>query len=251
MSDDESLYADEGLDIYEQAHYASGEYEEEIEDILSWYGKPAGRALDLGCSGGLHAVELVRRGFRVVGVDAEPSAIARAKERAGGLQGAHFAVMDLEETGPRELGHFDLMLSLGNVFSHLSKARLGELLRELRGMLNPAGWLVFNVISSENPFESIVTYYRDGKPIMVWERHLEPQSGRISQAGEFLESRKRFHQHVIGYLRQEVLGMLGQAGFERAETSTSLRFADGVVKTQASFYVRCAQQAGSRRRDIG
>ncbi len=234
------LYSDDGLDIYEEAHYASGEHEEETQDLLSWYGKPEGRALDLGCGGGLHALELARRGFHVVGVDVEPSAIARARERAFGLKWACFEVMNLETANPRSLGHFDMIISLGNVLSHLSKARVGGLLGELNGMLNPESWLVFNVLSSESPFEPVITYRRNGKPVMVWERHLEPQSGHIRQTGDFLESGKKFHQHVFGYRKQEMLQMAGQAGFQRAETGMSLSFAPAVSKTQASFYVRCA-----------
>jgi len=240
MAEEDELYSGEGLDIYEQAHYASGEHEEELDDLLSWYGRPEGRVLDLGCSGGLHALELARRGYHVVGVDAENLAIARARERASGLEWARFEVMDLEESNPRTLGDFDLIISLGNVLSHLSKVRLGTLLGELRSMLTPEGWLVFNVISAERPFERVITYWREGKPIMVWERHLEPRSGRISQTGDFLEASRKFHQHVFGYRKQEMLQMAGQAGFGRAESGTSLDFQPGKTKTQASFYVRCA-----------
>jgi SAM-dependent methyltransferase len=43
---------------------------------------PYGRALDLGCGTGIHAVALARRGWEVTGVDAVPKAVARARERA-------------------------------------------------------------------------------------------------------------------------------------------------------------------------
>ena len=239
MAEGDELYSSGGLDIYEQAHYASGEHKEELDDLLSWYGKPEGRVLDLGCSGGLHALELARRAFHVVGVDAEKAAITRARERAAGFQWARFEVMDLEETDPRSLGHFDLVISLGNVLSHLSKGRVRVLLGELQGMLNPDGWLVFNVLSVESPFEKVVTYGREGKPVMIWERHLDQRSGRISQTGDFLEADKKFHQLVFGYRKQEILQMVGQADFSRAEAGTSLAFRPGKTKTQASFYVRC------------
>ena len=43
---------------------------------------PYGRALDLGCGGGWWAIELVRRGWDVTGVDVVPNALANARERA-------------------------------------------------------------------------------------------------------------------------------------------------------------------------
>lgn len=82
----------------------------------------------------------------MVGVDSEPSAIALARERASGRQWVRFEVMDLEESNPRTLGRFYLIISPGNVLAYLSKARVGEFLGELRCMLNPGSWLVFNVI---------------------------------------------------------------------------------------------------------
>ncbi len=43
---------------------------------------PHGRALDLGCGSGIHAVELAVRGWQVTGVDTVPNALVRARERA-------------------------------------------------------------------------------------------------------------------------------------------------------------------------
>lgn len=82
---------------------------------------------------------------------------------------------------------------------------------------------------------------------MVWERHLDPRSGRISQTGEFLEAGKRLRQHAFGYRipdtgyrKQEIRQMAGRAGFGQAETGLSLNFQPGQSKAQAIFYVRCA-----------
>lgn len=45
---------------------------------------PGATAVDLGCGGGLEAVYLAREGLRVIGVDLSPSALVRARSRAGG-----------------------------------------------------------------------------------------------------------------------------------------------------------------------
>lgn len=46
------------------------------------------RAVDLGCGGGRDTIELLRRGWSVLAIDAEPSAIAMLRERPDLPQGA-------------------------------------------------------------------------------------------------------------------------------------------------------------------
>jgi len=67
---------------------ASGD-EETAAKVSEWFDReesgrepPYGRALDLGCGGGLWAIELARRGWEVVGVDMVPMALSTARERA-------------------------------------------------------------------------------------------------------------------------------------------------------------------------
>ena len=48
-------------------------------------GEPPGLAVDLGCGTGRDTFELLRRGWRVVAVDAEPSAIERLREHPDAL----------------------------------------------------------------------------------------------------------------------------------------------------------------------
>ena len=58
-------------------------------DALARYedeGKPPGLAVDLGCGTGRDTFELLRRGWRVVAVDAEPSAIERLREHPDALR---------------------------------------------------------------------------------------------------------------------------------------------------------------------
>jgi hypothetical protein len=54
-----SLYKDTGLDVYERVHYSDLEHVREVEQILEWYTQENTRILDIGCSGGLHALEFI------------------------------------------------------------------------------------------------------------------------------------------------------------------------------------------------
>lgn len=44
--------------------------------------RPPGKALDVGCGSGSHAIEMARRGWQVTGIDAVPLAVDRARHRA-------------------------------------------------------------------------------------------------------------------------------------------------------------------------
>ena len=59
-------------------------------------GLPPGRALDLACGTGRHALWLARKGWQVTAVDASPSAIATVRDLAGDLP-LDAQVADLEK----------------------------------------------------------------------------------------------------------------------------------------------------------
>src|SRR5215210_2513893 len=77
--------------------------------------QPYGRVLDLGCGSGIWAVELVRRGWQVTGVDFVPKALRRARERAeeAGVE-IQFVEGDVTNLGPTGVGSgFRLLLDFG------------------------------------------------------------------------------------------------------------------------------------------
>jgi len=76
-------------------------------------GRPAGRALDLGCGTGTNVRYLAERGWEAIGVDFAPRAIAQARRKLGGLP-ATLIVGDVTrlETLPLP-GPCDLALDMG------------------------------------------------------------------------------------------------------------------------------------------
>jgi len=65
--------------------YATKDYKAECDHIVSAWKRHSSRkissVLDLGCGTGGHALELARRGYRVVGVDRSHQMLAKAKEK--------------------------------------------------------------------------------------------------------------------------------------------------------------------------
>ena len=86
---------------------------EQLRRILLEHRIAPGRAVDLGCGTGTHAVYLAGRGFDVLGCDLAPTAVARARERARAAGvGARFVEADL--LASPDLGRgFDLAFDRG------------------------------------------------------------------------------------------------------------------------------------------
>ena len=93
--------------------------------------------LDAGCGTGRVAIELARRGVRVVGVDRDESMIAEARRRAPGLDWVH---ADLAELA---LGRaFDVVVLAGNVPLFCPVAQRDQLVAACASHVRPQGALV-------------------------------------------------------------------------------------------------------------
>jgi SAM-dependent methyltransferase len=102
-------------------------------------GLAPGRALDLACGEGRHAILLADLGWRVTGVDFSEVAIATARERAArarvDVDFRHEDVLDFEP----EPGAFDLVLV---IFLHLPTGQRRRVLARAAAALAPGGTLL-------------------------------------------------------------------------------------------------------------
>jgi SAM-dependent methyltransferase len=111
-----------------------------------------GAVLDVGCGTGENALHLAARGRPVLGIDAAPAAIekARAKAAARGLPG-EFEVHDARDLG--SLGRrFDTVIDSGlfHVFSDADRPRFAS---SLRKVLRPGGSYLLLCFSDRQPGE--------------------------------------------------------------------------------------------------
>ena len=112
-------------------------------------GALVGPILDLGCGTGEHTILLTRLGYRVLGADAAPAAVERARERARAAGvAAEFAVADAFE--PAALGRFATVLdsALFHVFGPDDQARYA---RALTDVVEPGGRVVVLALSTRGP----------------------------------------------------------------------------------------------------
>jgi SAM-dependent methyltransferase len=108
-----------------------------------WSADPVGvrSVLDLCCGTGLLANELIRRGDRVVGVDASDAMLALARRRLGPeVALSRTALPDLKVEGV-----FDAAICTFDGFNYLTLEEFRLTMAAVAGRLRPAGWLVFDL----------------------------------------------------------------------------------------------------------
>jgi SAM-dependent methyltransferase len=94
--------AEEDRARWEERYRAGSHPETEPDGILALalgFAPPSGRALDVACGRGRHAIALAGHGYRVDAVDLSPTALASARKRAGSLD-IRWIVADLDAWEP-------------------------------------------------------------------------------------------------------------------------------------------------------
>ena len=232
------IYREPGLDVYEKVHYANSEHIDEVEQILKWYCRKKTKILDIGCSGGLHALEFAKRGYCVTGLDNEPSAIQRAvsRSRKQALE-VCFRVTDIEKDGISNLGKYDLIYSIGNVMSHIRKYSIYNTFRQIKSCLDKEGVFLFNVLIVEPPFQEVI---HENHHKITWRRTIEKRTGKISMYAEFPVFNMTQHFSVWGYYINEAREILQASGFGRVDFSKRLDFSTKGSETRnpISLYFR-------------
>ncbi len=216
------LYRQAGLEIYERVHYGAGQHVLEVADLLHWYGRSSAKVLDIGCSGGLHAIEFAKRGFVVTGIDVEASAIERAKKRSRDeALAVAFYRLDVVRDSLAGLGPFDLIYSIGNVLSHVPKKCALQVFKKIKACFNPGGIIFFDLLAIGQEFQEEI---REEDLGILWKRKLNRNTGEISLKGIFPEYNLVEEFNVWGYDPDEAMQMLAQSGFNDIAYSDRIDF---------------------------
>jgi len=229
------------IEVFEHAFYAADEAAEEVREVLAWRRVPK-RILDIGCNGGLHALEWARLGAEVVGVDVAPVAIELARRRAAGRPGLRFEVADVLEGGFDRWGRFDLVTVLGGVFNCIDRADLVDAFRAVRAALAPGGDFVFDVLRWFDGRRRVFLR-RDGRGTLriVWEFELDPVRGRGRVVGHFLETGAVQDSERAFYTVPEVRTLLGLAGLDAVTVAGDLALATSPEAAEPSLFFRARE----------
>ena len=115
------------------------------------------KIIDIGCGTGRHSIELVKRGYKVIGIDLSESQLERAKEKAK-TQNLH---IDFQKYDARNLpfkNKFDLVIMLcEGAFPLMETDEMNyEILRNATNSLKASGKLIFTTLNGLFPlFHSV------------------------------------------------------------------------------------------------
>jgi len=150
--------------------------EAEVDAIIELCRLVPGRALDLACGPGRHALPLAKRSWRVTAVDTSPILLEQGQQRA---QEAGLTI-DWRQQDMRELAeesHYDLVLCMWTSFGYFDD--VGDDMRVLSAVkraMHPDSVFVLDVVGKEYMLQHLeavhLSEYEDGKllierPILV------------------------------------------------------------------------------------
>ncbi len=122
---------------------------EEVGNLLELTGVSSGRALDLCCGPGRHAVPLARNGLQVTGVDLSDYLLAKARTRADEAKvGVDWVRKDMREFV--EPGAFDLVVNLATSFGYFAvQAEDMRVLKNMVESIRDDGVIVLDMVGKE------------------------------------------------------------------------------------------------------
>ena len=136
---------------YYDLFYAEKDYGAEaafVRDVIRRHRPNAGTVLELGCGSARHAVELVRGGLSVTGVDRSADMIARGQDRISQMSPDlqnRLALVQGDVTDYRPMVEYDAVISLFHVVSYQTTNKsLHGIFRSARAATAEGGLFVFD-----------------------------------------------------------------------------------------------------------
>lgn len=193
---------------------------DDIEQLLNL--QRTERVLDVGCGNGRHAVEMAKRGYRVVGIDIA-EAYLREAEREAKRAGISVEFRSQRASKIAEEACYDVVIAINHTLGFMDDSELGSQFKRLAKALRPGRKLLMKTAGPQcrpgGEFRATRTWgEKDGRFILT-EKRMEDRV-RIEHCividtakSEIVE----YHEEQRAFSRGEVVQLLRDAGFQSIE----------------------------------
>jgi len=206
--------------------------------------------LDLGCGTGSFCLEMARRGYDPIGIDASSSMLDAARQKASPRDSAGPGCLFLQQDISQfELyGTVDLIVCLLDTVNHLTRpAQVRRLFRLCANYLNPGCLLIFDLATLKHLAQTLGSqiFFQDMPAYtLFWQNNFRPASG-ISRAELTLFSRRsdgaydRQDETIVEkYYEQKLISRwLAEAGLEPMARHAGMSLKPAQKNDERHFYV--------------
>lgn len=192
--------------------------------IIERLGLPPGAAiLDVGCGLGLHAIELTRAGYNVVGLDLSLPMLSRAADEAQdqGLK-INFLQTDMREMAFESM--FDAVYCWGTTFGYFDDDQNRLVVERLHRALKPGGLLLLDVVNRDYVTRSVPNsaWFQGDACVVMEEMNCNYINSRLTVKRQVMLDDGRQNETVYTirlYSLHELGQILHQRGFRVVEVS--------------------------------
>ena len=202
--------------------------------------RPGASVLDACCGYGRHAIELAKRGYRVVGIDRFGNYLDEARKQAAseGVR-VEFIQMDVRELAFDR--QFDLVINMWTSFGFFNDETNASIMASLSDRLVDSGKLFVELVNRDwivKNFQPRGWWPADENLIVIEKREIDLKTSVISSVWRFLkdntiEAEKPMKLRV--YSCHEMIALLRRCGFSDVEAFGDL---DGGPVTFDSLMMR-------------
>jgi SAM-dependent methyltransferase len=241
----EEIFDIDYIQTYSEQHKRTSEDVDGMIELLSPTKEM--KILDLCCGYGRHAIELARRGYKLIGYDLSSDLIEYARKKAV----EENLKIDFIEGDVRDLDYvekFDIVLNLFTSFGYFDDEENKEILNSIAKALVPGGRLLIQALSfsgairKANPENSASVFEGDNVTVItdnIW--NIEKNILHAKRRLFFTDGKRREYSFDIRvYSLAEMLKMLKEVGLETVDYYSTLQ--GNAFNYQSMHYVIIAEK---------
>uniref|UniRef100_A0A7C4U0Z0 Class I SAM-dependent methyltransferase n=1 Tax=Caldisericum exile TaxID=693075 RepID=A0A7C4U0Z0_9BACT len=178
--------------------------------------------LDAGCGIGRHAIELAKRGYKVLGIDTSELYLKIAEEKAREVHLENVAFKDIDMRNLNFIKEFNAIINLWSSFGYFDDETNEQILARFREGLKENGVLIMDVENRDYILKYFVreTFKEKEDGIFILERRkFNPVTSVVTTHRYIVgpDLRKDYLRHIRIYSLSELISMFKRSGFKHIE----------------------------------